>query len=208
VATFQSLAAAGSNSAAANHWEQLETLKSKLQAEVTKAGGNQICMESNPDLLRKLARAEWLSGKTHEASKLIFPFWAFDTKVDAAQYNPQFVSDALMLAGIYQSQGAFKHASDCYESILGYEINRFDKTDPRVARDANNLAVSLYLQANTQKDARERDKLFERSRQVFLLAASVSDDKKSPSLVSVIKSNRAYLKRDYPGANSSSGFAP
>ncbi|MBX3074579.1 hypothetical protein KF913_11690 [Candidatus Obscuribacterales bacterium] len=202
VATIQSLLTANNNVSSQNHWERLEKQESSLQSQVTKAGGKDACLKSDPELLRKFANVLWLEGKTHEASKVMFPFWAFNAQAELTNYNPRFVSDALMLADIYQSQGTFKHASECFESILSYEINRLDKTDSRVVRDANNLAVSLYLQANLQKDARERDKLLERSRQVFLLAYSVSDEKQSPSLVSVIKNNRAFLKRDYQGADS------
>ena len=200
VGTGRSLMEADKTETASNYWEDAEESEKALQTEVTKSGGNDKCLKNNPDLLRKLANALWINGKTVEAAKIYSTFWALDSTVEPERYNPVFVQDAMALAGVYQSQGAFKHSSDSYESVLSYDINRLDKTDSRVVRDANNLAVSLYLQSSVQKDPRERDRLLERSRQVFLLATSISDDRKSPSLVSVIQNNRQYLKRDYVGA--------
>lgn len=200
VGTGKSLMEADGREPNPNYWEEAENLEETLQAEVTKSGGNSKCLETNPNLLRKLANALLVNGKTVEAGKIYSLFWTLDSKVEPEKYNPIFVKDAIALAGVYQSQGSFKHSSDCFESVLSYEINRLEKTDSRVVRDANNLAVSLYLESNIQKDRRERNKLLERSRQVFLLATSISDDRKSPSLVSVIQSNRNFLKRDYVGA--------
>jgi tetratricopeptide (TPR) repeat protein len=199
LATIRSLVEVGNIEPKANYWDTVKEQYLKLETKVANAGGNEACLKSDPELLRRLANAAWLNGKTQEAAIIYSLFWTFNSKNEHGIYNPQFVNDALLLAGVYQAQGSFKHADECYESILSYDINRLDKTDSIVVRDANNLGVACYLRAAVQKDERERDKFLERSRQVFLLATSVSDDSKSPSLVATIASNRKFLKRDYAG---------
>lgn len=181
-----------------NYWEAVETERAELEEEVTRSGGINVCLSSKPDLLRHLANVRWLNGDTFESAKIYSALWTAEANVNPSEYNLQFVKDALRLAAVYQAQGAFKHASECYESILGYEINRLEQNNPKVVRDANNLAVAYYLESGVQTDKRERERLLERSRQMYLLAGSLADDK-TPSLVATIRTNRNFLKRDYAG---------
>jgi len=178
-------------------WDQIESKQTELSAKVTALGGESACMKSDPALLRELANAYWLNGKTYEAGLIYSQFWAEGSK-DNSKYNPQFVEDALSLANVYQAQGAFKHAANCYESIFGYDINRLPKEDPAIARDANNLAVAYYLNANTKTTKKDQYENFIKSKVLYAMAettATATD--KAPYLVPTIKTNWSFLTRDY-----------
>jgi len=154
-------------------------------------------MSFEPDLLRDQASLLLQNGDTVKSAQVYSTFWAAGSKNAGKGYNRQFVTDALNLAGVYQAQGSQMHALNCYQSIFDYNIRRLEQSDPVVARDFNNLGVAYYLAANTEKDTREREKLYDASKKMYKAALAVADVKKAPFLVSTIKHNFTLTTRDY-----------
>ncbi len=112
-------------------------------------------------------------------------------------YDQYFTELMLNLATILTEQQKIYEASSYYGKVHAYDKKFLDKTDPRIARDYNNIGLNTYLDALSKDRGPERTELLKESNYSYDQALQIYRTRpKMERAIAVVLYNQHLALRD------------
>jgi tetratricopeptide (TPR) repeat protein len=148
--------------------EELNHYPDKLLLEENIARRRYALVENHPEnidefiaagdeLASVLLRQQNFDATTDIYQKQMTTTWPLATN----SYNPRYVAANLKLASVFRDRGDMKTALVCYKSAMDLDRKYLPATDPKIARDLNNIGLMHYLNGLSLEKDQDRKPEFQ-----------------------------------------------